>query len=238
MKLYHKLILLSALIFSCLQPALGSIIVGASRIIFHESCSSQSVEINNRSSNQPWLINVGISDNLVTGTSSSAFIATPALFRVESGGGNAVRIIKKTNDLPRDRESVFYLNVMAIPAGKAGDNNRDGQLGGALQVATGNTVKLFYRPAGLPLTQKEAMGKLQFSRDSQGLSVYNPTPYYISLRKLSIDGKPIKLNIIAGTSMVAPYSSNNYRFNGQAVRAEWSAINDYGGKETFHATIK
>lgn len=238
MKLCHKLTLLFALGLSSLQPALGRISIGSSRIIFHESNSSESVDINNRSSNQPWLINVGISDSPAAGASSKSFIATPALFRVEPGGGNAVRIVKKRSDLPRDRESVFYLNVMAIPAGKAGGDNRDGQIGGALQVATGNTVRLFYRPAGLSLTQKEAMSKLQISRDLKGVKVYNPTPYYISLRKLFINGKPIKLDVISGTSMVAPYSSNNYAFTGLPVKAEWIAINDYGGKETFHGAVK
>ncbi|HBA8095001.1 TPA: molecular chaperone, partial [Escherichia coli] len=208
------------------------------RVVFSESNSSQSVDINNRSNNQPYLINVGISDSLASKAASNAFMATPALFRVEPDSGSKIRIVKKISSLPRDRESVFYLNVMAIPASKTGDGNENNKVGGTLQVATGNTVKLFYRPDGLALSQKEAMSKLQLSRDANGLKVTNPTPYYVSLSKFSVDGKRVKLDVIKGTSMIAPFSSNSYQVSGLPVKAEWTAINDYGGKETFHGTIK
>lgn len=236
MKLYQRLSIVLCLGIPWIHPALASISIGSSRIIFLDTEKSQSVEINNRSPNQPYLINIGISESLSTTPSDDTFIATPALFRMEAGENNKVRILKKTNILPQDRESVFYFNVLAIPASKSvGDNGNN--ITGSLQVATGNTIKLFYRPNGLSITQKEAMGKLQFSRQGNNVRVSNPTPYFISLNQLVIDGKEIKLDVVKGTSMVSPFAANVYPSIVGKGTATWKSINDYGGEETFYATV-
>ncbi|WP_233606911.1 fimbrial biogenesis chaperone [Enterobacter huaxiensis] len=237
MKRYHQVGVILSLSLLFLQPAFASISIGTSRVIFAGSESSQSVDINNRSHTQPYLINVGISESLSAKSSDNVFMPVPALFRIESDASNKIRIVKKSNSLPRDRESVFYLNIMSIPTGKAGQGNNENTVGGTLQVATGNTVKLFYRPDNLPMTQKEAMGKLQFSRTGQGVKVTNPTPYYISLNKLMIDGKKIKLDVIKGTSMVAPFAANTYPVSVGQGKAEWAAINDFGGVEAFRGAV-
>lgn len=237
MKLYQKLSIILCLSTLWSLPALAGISIGSSRIIFHSVENNQSVEINNRSPNQPYLINVGISDSLSTKSADSPFIVTPTLFRIEAGHSNKVRILKKPNTLPQDRESVFYFSALALPASKSGKVTDSNNLGGALQVATGNTIKLFYRPNDLPMTQKEAMGKLQFSRQGNNVRVSNPTPYFISLNQLVIDGKKIKLDVVKGTSMVAPFAANVYPAIVGTGTATWKAINDYGGEETFHATV-
>ncbi|HGM5489491.1 TPA: molecular chaperone [Serratia fonticola] len=237
MKFYQKLGVVLSLSLLLVQPALAGISVGASRIVFSEADSSQSVDINNKSQNQPYLINVGISESLSAKSADSVFMPTPALFRIEPDSLNKIRILKKTNSLPRDRESVFYLNVMAIPTSKAGQDNRENKVGGTLQVATGNTIKLFYRPSDLSITQKEAMGKLQFSREGKGVKVSNPTPYFISMKTLMIDGKKVKLDVIKGTSMIAPFASNVYPVTAGQGKAEWAAINDFGGVETFRGAV-
>lgn len=237
MTFYQKLGVILSLSLLAIPPAIASIAVGASRVIFSASENSQSIDINNRSHTQPYLINVGISDSLSAQSSGAIFIPTPALFRIEPDSGNKIRILKKVNALPRDRESVFYLNIMAIPTGKPGQENSENNVGGTLQVATGNTVKLFHRPENLPMTHKEAMGKLQFSRDGQAVKVLNPTPYFISLNKLMIGGKKVKLDVIKGTSMVAPFTANVYPVAAGQGNVEWAAINDFGGVEMFRATV-
>lgn len=220
------------------QPALASISVGSSRIIFHEENSSQSVDINNSSKFQTYLINVGISDTVNAKSTNSAFIPTPVLFRIEPDSVNTVRILKKNQALPRDRESVFYFNVMAVPTGNVGEKNNDNKLGGSLQVATGNTVKLFYRPDNLPITQKEAMGKLQFTRIGNSVKVSNPTPYFVSLKNLVINGKKIKLDVITGSSMISPFNANTYPASAGQGPTKWTAINDFGAGETFNGIVK
>ncbi len=60
MKFHHKAGVILSLSLFLIQPVYASISIGASRIIFSANDSSQSVDINNRSANQPYLINVGI----------------------------------------------------------------------------------------------------------------------------------------------------------------------------------
>lgn len=237
MKIYQSLGLALGLILTTAQPALASISVGASRIIFNAGESSKSVDINNRSNSQPYLINVDVSRDVAGKLVDAPFMVTPALFRIEPGNTNKVRILKKADALPTDRESVFYFNAMAIPTSKVGEVESSTAVGGVIQVATGNTVKLFYRPANLAMTQKQAMGKLQFTRDAQGIKVSNPTPYYISLSKLIINGKAVKLDVLNGSSMVAPFGSYVYPVTAAAGKVEWKAINDFGGKESFDGAI-
>ncbi|WP_257986776.1 fimbrial biogenesis chaperone, partial [Klebsiella pneumoniae] len=100
MKLYQKIGMLFTLGILCVQPALAGISIGTSRIIFHEKNSSQSVDINNSSTSQTYLINVGISDTLNAKTANTAFLPTPALFRIEPDSRNTVRILKKAYNLP------------------------------------------------------------------------------------------------------------------------------------------
>lgn len=238
MKFYQKLGLALTLSALFVHPALASISVGTSRIIFHQDNNSQSVDINNSSKHQTYLINVGISDTVNAKSTSSAFMPTPALFRIEPDSTNTVRILKKGQTLPGDRESVFYFNTMAVPTSKASEGNTSNHLGGTLQVATGNTVKLFYRPDNLPMTQKEAMGKLQFVREGNSVRVSNPTPYFISLKNLTINGHTVRLNVIKGTSMIAPYAAISYPVPAGQGPTKWTAINDFGAGETFNGAVK
>lgn len=237
MKRFYSLGLLS-LALMIVQPVVASMNIGASRIIINANENSKSVDINNRSSAQPYLINVDISRDISGKPAEVPFLVAPALFRLEAGAVNKVRVIKKSVALPNDRESVFYFNVMAIPAGKEGEVRNSSSVGGEIQVATGNTIKLFYRPINLPMTQQEAMGKLQFLRDGKGTMVVNPTPYYISLAKLVINGKDATLNVINGSSMLAPFAHYTYPVASQSgSRVEWKAINDFGGKEVFQSAV-
>lgn len=237
MNIYQSLGLTFGLILTLAQPTYASISIGASRIVFNADEKSKSVDISNRSQNQPYLINVVISQDIAGKSVDTPFIATPALFRIEPGTTNKVRVVKKSDSLPNDRESLFYFSTMAISTGKVGSQHNPATVGGSLQVATGNTLKLFYRPANFAITQKEAMGKLQFTQDGKGTKVSNPTPYYISLSKLIIDGKAVKLDVIKGSSMIAPFGSYIYPVNAPRGKVEWKAINDFGGTENFHGAI-
>lgn len=238
MQYYKKITALFVLSLFLAEPALAGISISTSRIIFHEKNNSESVEINNSSDNQTYLINVGISDAIGAKASSDIFIPTPALFRIEPDSSNTVRVIKNSQDLPNDRESLFYFNAMGIPVAAKGETGVGDRLGGTIQIATGNTVKIFYRPSHLSMSQKESMGKLQFMQMGNSVKVLNPTPYFISLRNLVINGQTIKLDVIKGTSMIAPFAANTYPVSaGQGV-TKWTAINDFGAGETFNGTVK
>ncbi|HCF8375551.1 TPA: fimbria/pilus periplasmic chaperone, partial [Klebsiella pneumoniae] len=102
---------------------------------------------------QSWMRPVDFTTGLpMPETESSAssakipFLVTPPLKRVDAGEGMTLRIRLTELSLPKDRESVFYLSVKAIPAITDSDSASNGKL----VVAVVNNIKLFYRPEGLP----------------------------------------------------------------------------------------
>ena len=238
MKFKQSLVLFFSLIFTTVEHSFASISIGSSRVIFNADEKSISVGIANRSTDKPYLVNVNISNDISGNIKDTPFIATPVLFRVEPSSTNKVRIFKQINKLPTDRESLFYFNTMAIPTSDTGETKQTEAVGGILQIATGNTIKFFYRPNNLVITQKEAMGKINFSHEDKGIKVTNPTPYYISLAKLVVDSKKVSLNVTNGSSMIAPFGSYIYPVNApRGKKVEWKAINDFGGTENFNGTI-
>lgn len=108
------------------------------------------------------------------------FLLTPPLFRMDPDQQQAMRIIALENDLPDDRESVFYLNVYEIPPAPTSPEYEGRNV---LQFAIRSRVKLFYRPIGLDGNPNTAVEKLQWARSSGGMAliVENPTPFHVTL---------------------------------------------------------
>lgn len=128
-----------------------------------------------------------------------------------------MRIVNLVNNLPTDKESIFWLNIKSIPASNRNANNQ-------LLISVKTKIKLIWRPEGLSKESANlAYQKISFKRSGSRLEITNPTPYYISFQKLAIDNNELKdFNLIAPKSTVslnAPY--------GKLVR--WQAINDFGG---------
>lgn len=186
----------------------------------------------------PVLVNAQVTRNVQGEAAQVPFVTTPSLFRLEPDSTSQVLIKKTAGNLPQDRESLFWLRAVAMPAGQAGPLSPTPAVTGAIQVATATVIKLFYRPDGLALSQPQAMAGLTFSADPQGLKVTNPGPYYITLSRLSVNNTPVRLHPEEGSSMLAPHADAVYRGAPHQGRVEWAAINDYGGTEVFHGTVR
>ncbi|HHO9843746.1 TPA: fimbria/pilus periplasmic chaperone, partial [Escherichia coli] len=133
--------------------------------------------------------------------------------------------------LPSDKESVFWFNVLEVPPKPDASKVENQSL---LQLAFRTRIKLFYRPAGLNGNPSEAplALKWKWAEGKSGLSVYNPTPYYVSFNnaELIAGGKSNPLNV----KMVAPKSEEIFTISGSGGKAtsgkvHFSAINDFGG---------
>lgn len=188
------------MIISC--PALAGVVVGGSRFVFAENNTSMSVELKN-SGTEDTLVKVDVvpddgrqligTQEPLPGITGNTFIATPPLFVLKPGKGTKIRINRVGGELPVDRESLFKLVVAALPAIQDQQNNQ-------LQIAVRNRMKLFYRPKGLVGDPLQAYQKIRWSRQRESVSVYNPTPYLVTLYNLKIDGK------LLNGGMVAPFS--------------------------------
>ncbi|TCT27383.1 pili/flagellar assembly PapD-like chaperone, partial [Providencia alcalifaciens] len=135
-------------------------------------------------------------------------------------------------ELPTDRESVFYLSLLAIPSTTKASAPEGEMTSAQVSVGIRNVIKLFYRPKGLPMSVETASSQLAFRQQGQQLEVSNPTPYYITLAQLSVDQRPVDVRELG--PMIAPFSTQTYPVNGGTTRAEWRVITDYGDMSTAY----
>lgn len=138
----------------------ASVVLNNTRVIFPAQAKKVTVPLTNHSSKpvlvQSWLDNGdAASDPALTAT---PFIIIPPVTRIDGGKSQTLRLLAiNTSALPRDKESVFWLNVLDVPVKPAAeDKNR-------LQVALRSRVKLFFGlrncPAPLKKRQKNWYGE-------------------------------------------------------------------------------
>ncbi|WP_195430487.1 fimbrial biogenesis chaperone [Morganella morganii] len=232
-----KVLLISSL-FSSL--AYSGVIIEGTRIIFEGGKQEQVVRINNRDETQPALIQVWADDGINVdeiNNSKLPFVITPPISRIEPGKGQSIRVIYNGMTLPQDKESVYYFNVLEIPAETAESKKAEQRL----DIAFKTRIKLFYRPEALAKSSNVfELDKLKWSvvdlpGKGTALKVENPSPFYISITaiKTKINGKDVELR----GEMVAPMSSSVYvqdadsqKLNGNISDFTYAALNDYGSK--------
>ena len=151
-----------------------------------------------------------------TFTGQPPFTVLPPLFALSGKQDGKVRVVRTGGALPADRESLFYLSVAAIPAGKPGPHS--------VQMAIRSRFKLFWRPAGLTGSPAAAYTQLHWQQAGGKLAAHNPTPYYVTLFNLTVNGR---LRNNAG--MVPPFATRTLPGCGSdRCDVRWQSINDYG----------
>lgn len=208
---------LSVLTVIPLAAQAGGVALGATRVIYSAGATQTSLGVTNTDTKNPFLIQSWVEDT--TGKKSEAFVVTPPLFVAKPSGENILRIMYVGAPLPTDRESVFWMNVKAIPS----VDRKDIQDKNVLQLAVLSRIKLFVRPAGLPESPAEAPKHLRFHRQGDSLIITNPTPYFVTLvnfnlgtRKLPNTMAPPKGNV----TVALPTDASGQVF--------FQSINDYG----------
>lgn len=195
----------------------GGISLGATRVIYPAEAKQTSLAVNNSDNNSRFLINSWIEDE--QGQKVKTFAVTPPLFVSEPNSENTLRIIYVGPPLPGDRESLFWLNVKAIPSVEkeslAGKN--------VLHLAILSRIKLFVRPSTLTDPVQEAPEALSFALEGNILKIANASSYYLSLVNMHINQR--KVNNV----MVAPKKSTQVALPPDA-RGDltFQTVNDYG----------
>lgn len=213
-----------------LNPSLGvaeGLKLPQTRVIFHAGNKSTTAGIQNLS-HIPYLVKAEVV-NLPGQPDQQAvpFLVTPPLFRLEPQEQYRVRILPQGKiNLPTDRESVFYLSFLAIPSTSQPGQAADSAVTARLSVGIQPIIKLFYRPAALPMTAREAQSKLIFHAYRGDVVIENPTPYYLTLNTLTLKGQNIDLAQTG--AMLTPFSQKTYSVIGKIAKATYSVINDYG----------
>ncbi|MBS0925739.1 fimbria/pilus periplasmic chaperone [Providencia sp. JGM181] len=216
---YQWLVSLFYFGFSSLCLA-GGITLDSTRIIYPQESKQITTGIRNTSDKSAFLVQTWIED--AKGNKLSDFISTPPLFTSAPRNENTIRLVYAGEQLAKDKESLFYFNVKAIPSidrNELADKN-------ALILAAVTRVKLFVRPKGLKITPKEAENLIRFSKiDNQKIKISNPSPYYMTLTDLRSGNNELP------STMIAPFShiEVNAPAGFDTSKLTFSSINDFGG---------
>ena len=194
--------------------------LGGTRLIYNATDKEASIPLSNAGDNTQYLIQVWVSDTNKK-NETIPFIATPPLFKLGPESSDAVRVVyTSTPDLPEDRESVYLLNVRAVPAVQKTDSAK------RLTVSTQNVIKLIYRPKKLSARGAiDAVDKIEVEKTNNGLIFKNSTPYTVNFGRLLINNKEVK-----NPGMILAFSTKNLEINPSSIReVTFRAITDFGG---------
>lgn len=218
---FKKIAVLIALLLAS-ESALAGVVVGGTRFVFPATREALTVSLTN-TSKEPWLINSKI--NLATRWPGGSnyrgpipLLPAPPLFLLQPGATGTLRLMKTGETMPADRENLFELSIASVPSGRVENQS--------VKVAMRSVFKLFWRPQGLPGDPLEAWQQLTLTMTSQGVQLHNPTPYYINLTQVAVNGVPVN-----DAGVVAPKSQRQTDWCHAASRCQisWRSINDYGG---------
>ena len=233
-----KFFFVIATIFIFFPPmANASVNIGGTRVIFEEGKRDASIIVySSADETSPHLIqsfvdNAGEKGN-IKNASKPPFIVTPPLFRLEPGKENTIKIIRVGGELAKDRESVFWLNVKAIPG-----LDKKNRTQNTLKLSLKNRIKLFYRPVSLSKADMNdrTFDNVQFIRNGNVLIVRNPTPYFITFNKLRVGG----ININTDFVMTPPKGEARYLIPSgvMASGVEWTSITDFGSSSELRKGV-
>jgi chaperone protein EcpD len=227
------------LLSSLVGSAYAGVVVGGTRVVYPEKDGEVTVKLTNEGST-PALVQAWLD----TGNAHSSpdevnvpFTLTPPLFRLDPKKGQSLRMIYTQEPLAKDKETLFWLNVLDIPPRT---NDQDAKSSAnQLQLAIRTRIKVFFRPAGLAGEADSAPAKVNWklvrkSDNQYALQAVNPTPYYVTLSKVAVHIGGADLGTDDG-GMVAPGATVDFNLgkatppDGTPLKIDYSTINDYGG---------
>lgn len=236
---YGKYCFLLLLLIGVSKLSLAGIMAETTRLIFPEGATERSLMLAN-TNDYPVLVQTWIDNGNVNNTpekTDAPFIVLPTVFKMGAGEVRGIRIVFKNQSLPKDRESIFWLNLYEIPPTTGSSPALANEA--KLLVAMNTQMKIFYRPKNLSQKPNQIQDNLQFAlmkeRDGLILTCHNTTPFYASFSSLKLitAGKVYKADTKLDM-MVAPFSTDQFVFQvkdlpkGQSVDLEFMLITDTG----------
>ena len=168
-------------LFLSAQAAQANVVVSNTRVVFPAQQHEVTVRLTNDNPH-PALVEAWIDSGDVHSTPdnvSTPFLITPPLFRMEAHRDQSLRIISTATNLPNDRESLFWLNVLEIPPKPTSLETQGKNL---LQFAFRSRLKLFYRPAGLKGDPTTAPSMVTWKGVLKPSQIYAAASYIYTLR--------------------------------------------------------
>lgn len=214
--------------------AQAAITITGTRVVYPAQSREVNVRLNNVDS-RPVLVQAWLDDGDAAAAPNEIkvpFTLLPSVFRVEPHRGQALRIMFAGGDMPKDRESVYWLNVLEIPPKPKDADERN-----MIQLAFRTRIKMFYRPASLldDPTAQRAQLKWHVESGDKGQSVVrldNPSPYYISVGMAEVETANRKVALVP--NMAPPFGHVDFlpqegKLDIKApATVSYTVLNDFG----------
>lgn len=209
--------------------AQASVIINGTRVVFYQDAKEASFQLINRSPTTH-LVQSWIDDGQIEATPEEIdvpFVILPPIVKIGPQNGQEIKIraVSQQVNLPKDRESVFWINVLDIPPVPDGDGS---SYQNYLQVALRTRIKLFYRPSGLENSQDYIKSNIKINTRNNCLE--NSSPLHISVVDIEKNNK----NILENSFMIKPFSCQTVEGvkleNSQDYKVIW--LDDYGSKKS------
>ena len=232
MKSFIRTLYAMALLLCALEVAQAGITINGTRVIYPAPQREVTLSMVN-DGREARLIQVWVDAGNASErpeNSSAPFMISPPMARIDPGKGQTLRIMFTGADLPQDRETLFWLNVLEIPPKPKAEDDMN-----YMQLAVRSRMKIFYRPKGLEGTPDQAIGQLSW-RIKPGPHGYeaectNPTSFHVSFSDLRFKNTPLKLSVNKG-GMCPPKGSATVSITGKpdtTGKLIVTVINDWGG---------
>ncbi|WP_052007245.1 fimbrial biogenesis chaperone [Burkholderia paludis] len=172
-------------------PAQAALSVVGTRFIYPGGARAETITARN-SGSTPLLVQIWLDDGNANADPSGLrvpFVVAPPLARLDPQHALAVRVRAVGDELPSDRESRFWINLLEVPPAGPADN--------MLRIAYRLRMKLLYRPRGIDGDPRDAPDRLTWTypdaRARPVLVSKNPTPFYVTLTRVVLQGRPVVL---------------------------------------------
>jgi chaperone protein EcpD len=240
--------------FACLavllsSPTWADVVINTTRVIYPAQEREITLSLTNDEKTQPRLVQAWIDDGHVDTPPDQIhvpFQLTPPMFRLDASKSQVLRIAytheeSATNPVAKDKESLFWLNVLSVPPAPA--NTKDQNL---LKFAIRTRIKFFLRPERLAGDPEQAPAQLQWKLVSDGagqaLEAYNPSAYHISFASITlvVNGQEVRSE---APPMLAPGATGKYVLKDltqvpSSAAIHFTTVNDYGTPVDHTATLR
>ncbi|MEZ6878812.1 fimbria/pilus periplasmic chaperone [Enterobacter sp. KBR-315C3_2022] len=178
--------------------------VDKSRVIFSSGELTANISLHN-SHKEPILVQLwtDAGDPLTTPDKvKTPVLVNPPVLKMQPNEVRNIRLLLvSTEDLPQNKESIFWLNILQIPPNTNQVSKEKNKLILPLRIR----LKVFVRPKSVGDITSDDFDKILFSKvNSNTVIIKNPTKWYItipSLRIADIKSKPIWLGPFSHISL-------------------------------------
>jgi fimbrial chaperone protein len=240
--MYHikKMALSGLFALACIafQGANASVVMTGTRIIYPAQAQEKVVQLSNRDE-YPYLVQMWIDSGNSDETPQSAsapFVISPQIFRMNPDAGQIVRLVFTGEGLAKDRESLFYLNFVQVPAMKARDLEAN-----KLLLSVNSRMKLFYRPQGLAGDPDDLSKSLGLKMRGSALLVSNSSGYFATVRSAEVVRRGVSKALVQAV-IIPPLGQVDWPLPagvqaGVGDKLRLTLVNDFGADVTTELPI-